>query len=319
MFNRIVVPLDRSSLAECVLPHVVAVARPSGANVTLVHVLDPVSQNTRPQTVDPFDWQIRKAEAETYLKDIAQKLADSDLSVERVILEGKGAERIVEYAHNQDADLIVMSSHGQSGISGWNVSSVVQKVILRAQTSIMIIRAYQTSDTMIGELKYQRIMMPLDGSQRAECVLPLVTNLAQFHHAQILAVHVVPKPEMPRRTPLSQEDIELADQITERNRLAAVAYMDELKERAELPLDTRILISENVARTLHEEVDENKVDLVVLSAHGYSGETRWRYGRTVVSFLNYGSKPLLVYQDLPPESIQPTQAEVAAEEHGGRS
>lgn len=319
MFNRILVPLDRSSLAECVLPHVVAIARPSEAEIILVHVLDPVSQNTRPRTVDPFDWQIRKAEAETYLKDIAQQLDGFELTVRRVILEGKGAERIVEYAHSQGVDLIVMSSHGQSGISGWNVSSVVQKVILRAQTSIMIVRAYQTSEVQIGELNYRRIMMPLDGSQRAECVMPLATNLARFHNAQILAVHVVPRPEMPRRTPLAQEDIDLADQITERNRLAAEKYMDELKERSELPLDTRILVSDNAARTLHEAVEDNQADLVILSAHGYSGETKWRYGRTVVSFINYGAQPLLVYQDLPAESIQPTRAEMAAEEHGRRS
>ena len=80
--------------------------------------------------IDPVDWQIRKAEAESYLSEIASRLQDAGLRVSIQLYDGRPAEQIIEAAHAWDADLILMSSHGQSGISPWNVSSVVQQVIL---------------------------------------------------------------------------------------------------------------------------------------------------------------------------------------------
>jgi nucleotide-binding universal stress UspA family protein len=59
-------------------------------------------------------------------------------------VEGRTAERVIEFARNQNASLIVLSNHGQSGLSGWNVSSVVQKIVLRACMPTMIARAYQS-------------------------------------------------------------------------------------------------------------------------------------------------------------------------------
>ena len=80
--------------------------------------------------------------------------------------------------------LIILSSHGQSGLSEWNVSSVVQKIVLRARTSIMIVRAYQRIPPETAGLRYRRILVPLDGSQRAECVLPVAVTLARSHEAK---------------------------------------------------------------------------------------------------------------------------------------
>ena len=125
------------------------------------------------------------------------------------------------------SDWCLIASHGQSGLSDWNVSSVVQKVIVRASTSLMIVRA-RTSRLQadIASLRYQRVLAPLDSSARAECVLPLAAGLARMPGTQILLAHVVQRPPMPRRTPLSREDTELADRIVERNRSEAEQYLD---------------------------------------------------------------------------------------------
>jgi nucleotide-binding universal stress UspA family protein len=318
MFEHILVPLDGSPLAECVLPHVVAIARANDSQVTLMRVLDPVGAVTRPQSVDPFDWQIRKAEAETYLKDRASGLEGAGLQPQFEVLEGKAAETTIEYAHAHNVELIIMSSHGQSGISGWNVSSVVQKIILRAQTSIMIVRAYKPSVEGIGELHYRRILVPLDGSQRAEIVLPAAITLGRYYGGEVLLAHVVKKPDMPRRTPPSQDDVELANQVIERNRIEVARYLDELSSRQDVKIGPRLVVGENVTTALHEIVDQSKVDLVLLSAHGYSGETKWPYGSTVISFIAYGTTPLLVVQDLPSGRIEPTEAEMVAREQGRR-
>jgi len=123
---------------------------------------------------------------------------------------------------------------------------------------------------------------------------------------------------MPRRTPPTREDVELADQVVERNRTEAVEYLEQCKSRLPGDVQTCVLVSEHVFSTLHELVDQEKIGLVFLSAHGYSGQTRWLYGSLVISFIVYGATPLLIVQDVPADRIQPTAAEVAAKEHGKR-
>ena len=268
------------------------------------------------RAVDPLNWRIRKAEAESYLGDLAVRLQKATLPAEKQILEGPAAERIVEFSRKHSVSLIMLSSHGQSGLSGWNVSSVVQKIILRAHTSIMIVRAYQPISMNVTELRYRRLLVPMDGSQRAECILPVLATLARAHEAQILLAHVVRRPEMPRRTPPTGEDIGLADRIVERNRAETIQYLDQVRSRLSWETQARVLVSDHVAVTLHELVDQEKIDLVLLAAHGYSALTRWPYGSVVSSFISYGTTPLLIVQDLPQDKIEPTMAEIAARRNG---
>ena len=317
MFKRILLPLDSSKLAECVLPHLVAIARICEPEVQLLRVSEPFGVTARLRMIDPVDWQIRKAEAESYLSGIAAGLQNAGLRVSTHLYDGRPAEQIIEVAHVWNADLILMSSHGQSGLSPWNVSSVVQQVILRAHRSLMIIRAYQPVTADLTGLRYRKIFLPLDGSQRAEMPLTLAESLARAHSSDILAAHVVRQPELPRRTSASQEDLLLVNQLTERNRAEAIKYLEDLKSRIDLSIQTKLEVSPSISRSLHQIADENNVDLTILSAHGYSGDTRWPYGSVGLGFIVYGSTPLLILQDLPTNRIEPTQAEIAARETGG--
>jgi len=314
MFNRILIPLDRSALAECVLPHTIAIARAFGSQVTLLNVMDMPREEHWRNAMDPLNWQIRKAEAKTYLHEVDTRLRASGLTTETHILEGFAAEQINGFSDTHAPQLIILSSHGQSGLSGWNVSGVVLKVVLRARTSIMIVRAYQPTPTEMTSLRYRRILVPIDGSQRAECVLPMVRTLARFHEAQVLLAHVVRRPEMPRRTPPSREDVELADQLVARNQAEATQYLNDLRSQLSGEVQARVLVSNHIAATLHELVEQEMIDLVVLSAHGHSGLTQWPYGSVVISFIAFGTTPVLIVQDLSQNEIQPSLAEIAAKE-----
>jgi nucleotide-binding universal stress UspA family protein len=318
MFNRILVPLDRSALAECVLPHVSAIGKSFDASILLLTVLEAKENDKKTPSVDPLDWQIKKAEAEAYLQKIARQMQDTGLQIEAHVLEGKAEQRIIEFAENRDINLIILSSHGQSGLSGWNVSSVVQKIILRAYTSLMIVRAYQPVTQDRTEINYRRLMVPVDGSQRAETVLPVASSLASFYDAVLLVVHVVRRPEMPRRTPPAQEDVRLAERLTERNQDEARKYLEEIQTRVHGKVQTRLEISDRVNATLHEIAGQEEVDMVLLSAHGYSGESKWPYGSVVISFISYGNTPLLIVQDIPREQLKETDAEIAARDFGKR-
>lgn len=315
MFDHILVPLDGSSVAECVLPHAVAVAQAFDARVTLVRVLERTASAGRP--VDLLDWQISKREAGAYLDGLTNRLQEAGLRTESALLEGPAAERIIAFAHDNDVNLIILSSHGRSGLSGWNVSSVVQKIILRAYVPAMIVRAYQPITQDLTGLRYRRLLVPLDCSKRAECVLPLAATLAHFHDLQVLLVHVVSRPEMVRRGPLTQQDIELASRITERNRLEAVRYLEQLQSSLPVDVEARVLVSDNAAETLQTLVEEENADLVLLSAHGYSGAARWPYGSMAVNFIAYGTTPLVIVQDLSAREVERTQAEMATREYRG--
>lgn len=317
MFEHLVVPLDGSPLAECVLPHAVALAQAFGSRVTLLQALERVPAAGRGRSIDPLGWHIGKIEAGAYLDGLAARLKGLGLQTESAVLEGQAAEQTIEFARGHDVSLIVLSSHGLSGLSGWNISSVVQKIILRAYVPVLIVRAYHPSSGDLGSFRYRRLLVPLDGSQRAECVLPLATTLARSHESQLLLAHLVSKPEIPRRAPLTQEEIELVDRITERNRLQVGRYLEQLRSRLSGDVETHLLVSDDAAAALHDLAEAEKADLVVLGAHGYSGRKKWPYGSVALSFIVYGTTPLLIVQDLSPGEVEKTQAEMAAREHKG--
>jgi nucleotide-binding universal stress UspA family protein len=317
LLDHILVPLDGSRIAECVLPHAVALAHTFGARVTLLQVVAQAPFADQAQTVDPLRWHMRKTEAESYLDSVVARLREAELQVDKVTLEGEAANNVIEFAHEHRIDLILLSSHGQSGLSKWNVSSVVQKIILRANMPVMIVRAYQsTAENLLG-LHYKRVLAPLDGSQRAEYILPLACNLAHFHDGQLLLAHAVRKPEMPRHTPLTEEEAALAAKIGEYNRREAEKYLGNLKERLKCDTQSHLLESADTAAALHDLIREKDVDLVALSAHGYTSTPRWPYGSMALNFIAYGTTPLLVMQDMSTEELEQTQAEQAAKESKG--
>jgi nucleotide-binding universal stress UspA family protein len=316
MFHSILLPLDQSTLAECALPHAVAIARSFGSQISLLHVLEQYPGFGQTLPVDPVEWSIRKAEAAAYLDKVAGRLKEIGLPVEEQVLEGSPAERIIDFAHSRHVDLIVLSSHGKNGISAWDVSSVVNKILYRTHASTLLIRAYQAAADL-NELRYRHIMLPLDGSQRAEHAMGIAVELARRNGGGLRIIHVVERPRRPSQAPPTREDVELENRIVERNRTEATRYLEELSRRLEVESTFDVIVGGPVAARLHELSSENDVDLLVLTAHGESGLAKWRYGGVTTSFLAYGKLPILVVQDLGPQEIQPTYAELAAQQHKG--
>ena len=318
MFDTILVPLDGSQLADCVLPHVVAIARPFDAEITLLRILEKNHTGTSAQLFDLLNWQINKTKSALYLDKIQARLQKSNVRIRTDVLEGLVAEGITEYAQSRGMKLIVLSSHGRHGLTQWGISSVTQKTILSAQTSLLIVRAHA------GELTeapvYRNILVPLDGSQRAENVLPIITQLANFHKSQIHLVQVVQTPEMARQMPPVREDIELSNRVVERNREEAERYLEQLKSRSYLEgitVQTHLIASDNAAVALHQLAEQEQIDLVALSAHGYSGNHQWPYGSMVNNFISYGRTSLLIVQDLPSRQ-EPTSPELLSSERAER-
>lgn len=318
MIRQILAPLDGSPLAEGVLPHLVALCRALDSHATLLRVVASARKNRARLAVSALRSRMMRAEAGAYLREVARRLQDVGLTATVSLLEGDPASRILEYVRHEDVDLILLSSHGQSGLAEWGMSSVVQKVIMHAFAPVLLVRAFGTSSQgRLDTLRYRRIMVPVDGSQRAECALPLAEALANVHGASLLLSHVVAEPEVPRRMPLRAEERRLADRLTASNREDAERYLEGLRSRLSADVRVHLRVGANPAVALHDLMRAEEIDLVVLSAHGYSGGMRWPYGSVALNLLFYGTAPLMMVQDLPRADAEPTEAEIAARESKG--
>jgi nucleotide-binding universal stress UspA family protein len=314
MFTHILVPLDGSALAECVLPHVLSLVGALDARVTLFHVLERPHDTGALNPIDPLKWQLKKREVESYLEGLALRFKTAGTQVDKVIEDGIPAECIINYAKNHQVDLIALSTHGLSGLSRWNISSVVQKIIARANKSTLLIRAYESSTSLASELRYQRLFIGLDCSARAELVLPVAMRLASHYKASVMLGTVIREPTILSRFPLSEEDSRLVELITSRNLQEATHYQEQLHSQlsqTSVEIKTSLQINKNEIAALHNMVAEEQADMVLLVAHGHSCIGRWPYGSVAASFISYGTTSLLIMQDLSDGEFQATQAEIA--------
>ena len=313
--RHILVPMDGSAVAECALPFAAAVGKALSARITLVRVLTAPSGH-----VDPVEWELVRAEAHGQLARFDHQLAASGLRSSVAVLEGRPAEQIVHFAQEHQVDLIVLSSHGEGGLTGWMLSSTVQKVVARTQSSILIVPAYAAEAPRRAELRFGRILVPLDCSPRAECILPFAVALARAHDAELLLAHVVPEPELPRRMPPSAEDVALAHRLTERNRFESEHYLRNVSNDLSaqgIRVQTNALVSKRRAHSILELADREDVDLIIACAHGATGNANDQYGSTVAHLIQRSSRPIIVLQDLAGAVHESTRAQEAARSHPG--
>lgn len=299
MLDRLLVPLNGLPLAECALPHAIAIARAFNAQITLVHVVEQPSTSLGLPKADPLDWYLKKSAANLYLDALQSRLEQElHLSVHIILEEGNAADKIVELAHATQTDLLILSGYGETDVNRDGVSSIAQQILQRVRTSTLIVRATQTVDPFTDDLRYHKVLIPLDGSQRAGSALALAAAFAEAYHPELLLIHVIRKPEMARHMPLSEEDAELVNRVIERNHEESIRYLEQTQTHLPANTQTRVLISENIAATLQTVSEEEQFDLLVLSAHGYSGEARWPYGSITNRFITNGMAHLLIVQDL---------------------
>jgi nucleotide-binding universal stress UspA family protein len=145
MYRRIMVPLDGSKLAECVLPHAETIARLSEATVELVQVVEPVELPTRGGLALSIDdlKQINshsRDDAKSYLDEIVDRFRSSGIKARSKVLIGKAADGLIDHINKNNFDLIIMATHGRSGISRWIWGSVAERILHSSSIPVLIIR-----------------------------------------------------------------------------------------------------------------------------------------------------------------------------------
>lgn len=299
--RHVLVCLDRSPLSESCLPHARAVIDAFHAKVTLLHVMASPEGDQPPSRPDALDWEITRREAEEYLRRIQNEFVGRGLASDHVMTEvtqGRPPERIVTLARELGADLTVIASHGEGGVSGWNLGSTAQQVLALAPGSVLVVPPDSGS---ARPAPARRIVVGIDGSLRSESVLPEVAGLARFHGAAISLVHIVPDPK-PTAVLSDEGDLALARSLASHLSERAKGYLSQLRERyfAQVALvETLVLQRADERRGLLDAAQNQRADLLVLAAHGVTCDPDRPFGSMTAYALSHGRLPLLVLQDLP--------------------
>lgn len=140
MYTRILVPLDGSDFSECSLGHVRAVATSCNVpEVVLLLVLEPLQGVYEMSETWISEMQDKaQAFAEDYLSKLTDNLKKEGIAAEGVVVRGRAAEEILEYAKNNQVDLVIMSTHGRSGISRWFIGSVADRVVRHCVAPVLL-------------------------------------------------------------------------------------------------------------------------------------------------------------------------------------
>jgi nucleotide-binding universal stress UspA family protein len=311
-FRRIAVCVDASEMSEAVVLHAAKVAAAFGVPLTILRVLEPDS-NVDATPPDPLDWDVRQREARAHLGRLVSLAGRHDVDVRSELIQGRAAEQICSWTLQHGADLTVLASHGEHGRSEWTLSSTARKLVDAVSGSLLLVPA--DGDRHEGSaVRYRRIMVPLDGSARAESVLPIATRLALSHEAELLIAHVTPAPELTKVGPLTAQDLELEQRVVARNERVARSYLDQIRARmSEAGIAARTAISRGGdARTgLARLVRRADVDLVILSAYGRRGPRDIPCGSVAAHLLTHVAVPLLVFRERPRRVLKRLAQEAA--------
>lgn len=295
--QRILVPLDGSPLAERAIPAAITLAHAfsttTPCELHLLRVVPPIMVALEP-TLYTETIHLGEEEAKSYLDAIALDYADSDVPIVATAQTGSVAETIIHYAQENNVELIVISSHGRSGLSRWVYGSIADKVLRQSCCATLIIR--EQVEQVAG--KFKKILVCLDGSDLAEQVLDNALSIAQCSQAEIVLLRVIEPANL-------LFDMETADQVQESvnaiEKGEADAYLSNLMQQlpqTEGTLSARTLFG-SPADTIIDFAQEQQVDLIAMSSHGRSGISRWVYGSVAEKVMRGAKCATLIMHQTP--------------------
>lgn len=302
MYERLLVPLDGSKLAEQVLPYARLIAKAMHLRLHLLRVVEPTATlldnelHPSMRRHDPADHL--KGLAQEYLDKVAAGLKEEDLLAKALVREGNAASEILADADQEPGTLIAMSTHGRSGLARWAFGSVTDKVLHGTKNPMLIVRS-QGDEALRSEAGFEELIVPLDGSALAESVLPQVVSLAKSLGQRVTLLRVTTPPatygsnamEFPTSVYYTLLD-GLEDEA--REYLAGVA--ERLRHEGVTSVETTVLTGPPAGVLVEEFAKKSSNALVAMSTHGRSGVGRWVLGSVTDRVLRHSGHPVLVIQ-----------------------
>ncbi|SDC25313.1 universal stress protein [Natrinema hispanicum] len=295
MYDTILIPTDGSDHAARAAEHALTLAEWFDATVHAISVVD-----TDAASGMLSSGSIRR-EFMNQLEDGAERavetietMADDSSAVQTAVLRGKPKKKILAYATDIDAELIVMGTHGRSGVSRFVAGSVTEHVVRRAEIPVLTVRANERTEPADS---YDEILVPTDGSDAAGTAVDHGLELARAADARVHAVTVLDTGDMAASPTLSPPTEVMKELETERQNAT-----DEIATRAREDglAATSTVLEGRPGDELLEYIDDHEIDLVVMGTHGRSGIDRLLLGSTTERLLRHASAPVLAVT--PPEA-----------------
>jgi nucleotide-binding universal stress UspA family protein len=273
MFERIVVPLDGSPRGEAILTQVRRALFHKNAEVLLVRAVavPPSLEGMSPELGD-----LLREQASQYLRRIVEQLRNEGANVRSIVRMGEAADVILDVLDEEHASLVVMSTHGRSGLQRWALGSVTERVLQASPVPVLAVRSFLESGGPAprAELDLKKILVPVDSTTMSlEIVAPAI-ELAQLFGSTVSLLHVcqgpacaVPVPEL------------------------LVAY-DQFRAGG-VPLEP-VLKQGDPAQQILEACRELEAGLIAMTTHSRTGIVRWRMGGVTDKLLRAARVPLLI-------------------------
>jgi nucleotide-binding universal stress UspA family protein len=307
MWDHLLVTLDGSEFGEHALPFAMAIASGSGASVHLAHVHayeapTDLLQNTpfQYEGVSMAAYEDRfKEEERAYLvgkaAEVQEELPQSKVC--SALLEGYVTEAIERHAREIGAKLIVMTTHGRTGVSRAWLGSVADSLVRHSDFPLLVIRPLEAGGKEFPEARFERFLVPLDGSEVGEKILESAIPLQRAVGAKFILLHVV-SPHVTigaRVSPLPSGHLDQRLQEAE-------AYLGGVADRLRgegIDTETKIESHFAPARAILNTAEDEDVDLIAIATHGYTGVRRALLGSVTDKVLRAARWPLLLQRPQP--------------------
>ena len=309
MFERILVPLDGSSVAERAIPAAARIARAFGSSVILLSVATPEVTSGKfsvPEEYPKASPEDELAEANTYLRAVAQSNELSNIPTEVHTLFGPVAQTILSATQSLHADLIVMCTHGYTGFKRWRLGSVAEKVIRHAQIPVFVLpeRGSEPAKAMQQAI---HALVTLDGSSLSEAMLEPAASLtaglakaaSQRGTLQLMRVVDIPSGYGKFRSMVdsfydAQMRAEAKREYEQYLQTVAKRFSDGELTKYNLAVTTIVTTDPDVAEAIVQTAEQEKVDFTSMATHGRGGLQRWALGSITERVLHATTVPLFI-------------------------
>ena len=322
MFENILVPLDGSSRAEQAIPVAARLAQASGGTVVLLRVVFTPDECMAYQTLEPGMMQevleVELEEARNYL-DTLTRLDDlAGVHTETNAFTGDAATTILSTVDEYHIDLIVLCSHGYTGMKHWIMGSVAEKVAHHSPVPVLVLR--EGKPLLVdhpAEKASLRALVPLDGSARAEAAIAPAAHLVAALSAPWKGIlHLTRVVVMPGRETMSQNEQEHLLQQAEQSLNSSVeeirdGLMADYEADLKLTIPWSVTIDDDIAAGIVRVAEtgtgaegvrgSDGYDIIAMATHGYSGLQKWATGSISERVLHTTRLPLLIVR--PPDVI----------------
>lgn len=296
MFSKILVPLDGSKAAEKVLPHARSLAGKLKVPVELLAVVDiaDVASHTASERPRFLDSAIERAmeHSSSYLQGVARAFPDVGM-VKCSVEKGKAEEAIIEKAATDRAMLIAMATHGRSGLNRFLLGSVAEKTLRATVNPLLLVRA--TEEPKEGESLLKAILVPLDGSELGEGVLPMIADIAKRLdlEVELFRAYHIPYNVYGGDAGFYAGNYE---ELIAGVRDEAIEYLG--KKAAEVKKlgveKVSYVVKDGFAGDEIIALAQKNQALIAMSSHGRSGVKRWVLGSVAETVVRHAANPVLI-------------------------